>query len=136
MVYSFQKVGEMRWVSTLENCVVHRVSTKPHGNSCHASPENLGRHLVWAQMSVEDLEEECRQHDLHWSAPPVGRPPMQSVSMVHANSSHKKEMLRLGKKVATRYNSLVQGLKRWSFLVSLLLYYVHGGYIFIIFEGI
>jgi len=55
----------------------------------------LRRHLVWAQMSVEDLEEECRQHDLHWSAPPVGRPPMQSVSMVHANSSHKKEMLQL-----------------------------------------
>lgn len=81
-------------------------------------------------MSVEDLEEECRQHDLHWSATPVGLPPMQSVSMVHASSSHKKEMLRLGKNVATRYNSLVRGLNRWSFLVSLLLIFVHGGYIF------
>ena len=50
-----------------------------------------GRHLVWAQMSVEDLEDECRSRDLHWTAVKDG---MQG--MIHASSSHKKELLTLG----------------------------------------
>ena len=31
----------------------------------------LGRHLVWQQMSVEDLEEECRSRELRWTVPKV-----------------------------------------------------------------
>eukprot|EP00438_Fugacium_kawagutii_P029249 Skav229584 [mRNA] locus=scaffold568:918254:920730:+ [translate_table: standard] len=51
----------------------------------------LRRHLVWAQMGVEDLEEECRSRDLHWAELSTLRP-----RTVGASSSHKKELLQLG----------------------------------------
>lgn len=54
----------------------------------------LRRHLVWAQMSVEDLEEECRSHDLHWTSAEQAEHRRQMVGMVHG-SSHKKELLQL-----------------------------------------
>ena len=47
-------------------------------------------------MSVEDLEEECRSHDLHWTSAEQAEHRRQMVGMVHG-SSHKKELLRLGR---------------------------------------
>ncbi|CAJ1419933.1 unnamed protein product [Effrenium voratum] len=50
----------------------------------------LRRHLVWAQMSVEDLEEECRCRDVQ--LPSKAEKP---AFKMHAELSRKKELLEL-----------------------------------------
>lgn len=51
----------------------------------------LRRHLVWQQMSVEDLEDECRSRDLQWTTTSK----MSKLQQLHPGSLQKKEMLQL-----------------------------------------
>eukprot|EP00435_Cladocopium_sp_Y103_P047258 s1334_g13.t2 len=90
-VQGFAKKDEAQLRAKLRRCQLPVEKTA----SVSKLLSRLRRHLVWAQMSVEDLEEECRSHDLHWTSTEQAENRRQMVGMVHASSSHKKELLQL-----------------------------------------